>query len=75
MCLFTNRSSYSASLAAPDPQKRSGETVYNNFLARNFNWMTFTGYVSVMPTSIQPDPLAAIIAYCINPNPTEIGFS
>jgi len=51
------------SLAAPDPQKKgSGETVYKKFSVRNFDWMTFTGYVSVMPTSIRPDPLEVIKA-------------
>ena len=51
------------SLAAPDPKKKgSGETVYKKFSVRNFDWMTFTGYVSVMPTLIQPDPLEVIKA-------------
>ena len=54
---------YPPSLAAPDPQKKgSGETVQKKFSVRNFDWMTFTGYVSVMPTSIQPDPLEVIKA-------------
>ena len=43
-----------ASLVAPNPQKK--------FMVRNFDWMTFTGYISVMQTSIQPDPLKAIKA-------------
>ena len=38
-------------------KKGFGETVYKKFLVRNFDWVTFTGYISVMPTSIQPDPL------------------
>ena len=33
------------------------EDCVQKFSVRSFDWMTFTGYVSVMPTSIQPDPL------------------
>ena len=55
--LSINQNFFHASLAAPNPQKKgSGETV------GNFEWMTFTGYVSVMPASIQPDPLEVIKA-------------
>ena len=44
----------------PTLKKGSRETVYKKFSVRNFDWMTFTGYVSVMPTSIQPDTLEVI---------------
>ena len=49
-------------LQRPTLKKGSGETVYKKFLVRNFDWMTFTGYVSAMPTWIQPDPLEVIKA-------------
>ena len=31
----------------PTLKKGSGETVYKKLSVRNFDWMTFTGYVSV----------------------------
>jgi len=46
----------------PTLRKGSGETVHKKFSVRNFDWMTFTSYVSVMLTSIQPDPLEVIKA-------------
>ena len=52
-----------ASPASPTvPNPGSGETVYKKFSVRNFNWMTFTGYISAMLTSIQPDLLEVIKA-------------
>ena len=50
--------------------------------SKTSDWVTFTGYVSVMPTSIQPAPLEVIkslmvlLYFCsINPNSIEmIGF-
>ena len=75
MSCFANNS-----LTAPDPLRKEGlVNCVQKLSVRNFDWMTFTGYVSVMPTSIQPNPLQVIKAwwyYSIKPNPTEmIGFS
>jgi len=69
MCTGTNSdcivfiTSYTYIVSRRRPSKKgSGETVYKKFSVRNFDWMTFTGYVSVMPASIQPDPLEVIKA-------------
>ena len=42
------------SLAAPDPKRGSGETVYKKFELWNVYWMTFTCYVSALFTSQHP---------------------
>ena len=67
------------SLVAPDPPRKEGLVkLCTKFSVRNFNWMTFTGYTSVIPTLIQPDPLEVRWYHFISsvkPNPIEmIGF-
>ena len=42
------------SLAAPDPKRGSGETVYKKFELWNVYWMTFTCYVGTLFTSQHP---------------------
>jgi len=46
----------------PTLKKKGLVKLCRKFSVRNFDWMTFTGYISVMPTSIQPDPLEVIKA-------------
>ena len=65
----------SHSLPAPHPLKRGpAVTVCKSFSLRNFDWIMFTGYASVMTTLIQLLKYYqfVVLIYFLSANPTEI---